>query len=691
MARTFLTVTSLEDRTTPTTLPSGFTDSVLATGLTQPTSMAIAPDGRIFVTEKTGDVRIVQNGTVLATPFLSLTVDSQGERGLLGLDFDPNFSSNGFVYLYYTVPAADGGPFNRVVRVTANGNVGQTGTLTTILTLDPLSSATNHNGGAIHFGPDGKLYIGVGENGNGSNSQSLANRLGKILRVNPDGSIPSDNPTTIDGLGTPTGANGSIWAAGLRNPYTFAFDPSTGELFINDVGGGSFEEINRGQAGANYGWPTTEGTFDPASFPNFTNPIYAYAHGFGPLQGNAISGGAFYRGSQFPTSLTGDYFFADFVVNRIYVRDSATGQVITFADNLDASNPVDLDVTPSGDLLYLSISDGQIHRISFTSLPVGGTPATLVAAGAGPGGSQAKLVDPGTGAATLTIEPFPGFTGGIRVASADLNRDGVPELIVGPGPGAPPRVVIYDGSSGAELRSFTPFESSFLGGMFVSAGDFNADGVADIVVSPDIGGGPRVTVIDGATGSILADFFGIDDSNFRGGVRVGVGDIDHDGTPDLVVAAGAGGGPRIAVWNGTTLRPGATPARLVNDFFAFEPTLRDGAFAAVGDVDGDSFADLVTGAGPGGSPRILVFAGSDLLSNLLTPLASFFAGDENLRTGISVAARDITGDGRAEVIAGAAPGTPPNVTPFQIAGGTATPLPAITVFDSDFTGGVFVG
>ena len=235
------------------TLPSGFSESVFASGLSSPTAMEFAPDGRLFVSQQQGALRVIQNGSLLATPFVTLSVNSSGERGLLGIAFDPNFSSNHFIYLYYTVPTSP--IHNRVSRFTANGNVVVPGSEVPILDLDNLSSATNHNGGAIYFRPDGKLYVGVGENANSANSQTLSNRLGKLLRINSDGSIPTDNPF----YNTATGLNRSIWALGLRNPFTFAFQRGTTRMFINDVGESTWEEINDGIAGSNYGWPTTEG------------------------------------------------------------------------------------------------------------------------------------------------------------------------------------------------------------------------------------------------------------------------------------------------------------------------------------------------------------------------------------------------------------------------------------------------
>ena len=189
------------------TLPTGFVETQIS-GLSSPTAMDFAPDGRLFVCQQGGDLRVIKNGVLLPAVFLHLTVDSAGERGLLGIAFDPNFATNNFVYVYYTVPGSP--PHNRVSRFTANGDVAVAGSETVLLNLDNLSSASNHNGGAIHFGPDGKLYIAVGENANPANSQTLANLLGKVLRINSDGTIPSDNP-----FFNTAGARQEIWALGL--------------------------------------------------------------------------------------------------------------------------------------------------------------------------------------------------------------------------------------------------------------------------------------------------------------------------------------------------------------------------------------------------------------------------------------------------------------------------------------------
>ena len=339
-------------------VPNGFAETQIAGGLSSPTAMAIAPDGRIFVCEQGGRLRVVKNGTLLTTPFLSLPVDSTGERGLLGVAFDPNFVTNRFIYVYYTATTPN--VHNRLSRFRANGDVVAAGTETVLADLDPLSSATNHNGGAIHFGQDGKLYVAVGDNANRDVAQSLTSLFGKLLRVNADGTIPSDNPF----FSTTTGNRRSIWAVGLRNPFTFAIQPGTGNIFINDVGEVSWEEINRGVRGGNYGWPTTEGH---TSDSRFVSPLYAYDHN----AGCSITGGAFYNPSTpgFPSSYTGDYFFGDYCGGWIRTRDSSTGSIQTFATNL--GELVDIQIDPrDGSLYYLSRTGGTLFQVRYTANPM---------------------------------------------------------------------------------------------------------------------------------------------------------------------------------------------------------------------------------------------------------------------------------------------------------------------------------
>jgi glucose/arabinose dehydrogenase len=329
--------------------------------------MDFTPDGRLFVCQQGGALRVVKNGTLLDRPFIVLPVDASGERGLLGVAFDPAFTTNSFVYLYYTskTPAAH----NRVSRFTASGDTALAGSETVLLDLDNLSGATNHNGGALHFGTDGKLYIAAGENANSANAQVLTNLLGKILRINPDGSIPADNPFAA----TATGKNRAIWCYGLRNPFTFAFQPGTGRMFINDVGNSSWEEIDFGAAGVNYGWPATEGyTTNPA----YRSPVFAYPHGSGTSAGNAIAGGAFYNPptGQFPASYLDDYFFGDFVNGWINVMNLADSSVRNFGSGL--GSVVDLKVGADGSLFYAT-QGGIIGRVQYAPTAVRTEPGEL--------------------------------------------------------------------------------------------------------------------------------------------------------------------------------------------------------------------------------------------------------------------------------------------------------------------------
>jgi subtilisin-like proprotein convertase family protein len=280
-------------------------------------------------------------------------------------------------------------------------------------------------------------------------------------------------------------------------------------------------------------------------------------------------------------------------------------------------------------------------------------------------------------------------TSGVRVATADFNADGIPDLVAATGPGVMGQVRIIDGQSGKILADITAFEERFTGGVFVATGDITGDGRADLVISPDEGGGPRVRVFDGNTFKNVADFFGIDDVDFRGGARASLGDLNGDGFADLVVSAGFGGGPRVAGFDGRALLNGQA-TRLFADFFVYEQGLRNGAYVAVGDIDGDGKAELITGGGPGGGPRVQVFASADLMKNQANTMANFFAGDQNNRGGIRIAAKDLDGDGKAEVVTGAGTNGGSRVSVYRKAAQGLALLQEFDAYDN-YAGGVFVG
>lgn len=291
------------------------------------------------------------------------------------------------------------------------------------------------------------------------------------------------------------------------------------------------------------------------------------------------------------------------------------------------------------------------------------------------------------------FRPYGGlFTGGVRVAVAARPNDQF-EVLTVPGPGAGPDVRVFDSITGQQVRSFFAFEQSFTGGMFVAAGDFNRDGYADYVLTADVGGGPRVRILSGLDLTQFADFLGIDDKDFRGGARTAVGDVTGDGVPDLVVAAGAGGGPRVAVYDGTSITSGQ-PTKPFGDFFMYEPELRDGVYIAAGDVDGDGHADLIGGGGPGGGPRVFVLSGDGLMDGTSITVANFFTGDVKSRSGIRVSVADLDNDNRADVLTGPGAGPVARVTAFAGKTLPSAPQPpelfGLTDLDA-VTDGVFVG
>jgi glucose/arabinose dehydrogenase len=347
--------------------PAGFTQNESwVTGLANATAFAQAPDGRIFVAEQVGRLRVLKNGVLLTTPFVDLvsSIDASGERGLIGVALHPDFATNGWVYVYYTraVDTPVRTRNNRVSRFTASGDVAAAGSEVVLADLPNLSSATNHNGGAMKFGADGKLYVAVGDNANTSTPQNLSNVFGKMLRFNDDGTIPSDNPY----FAQQTGQARAIWASGLRNPFTFAVQPGTGRMHINDVGQSTWEEISLGAAGANYGWPASEGPDNIGA--GVTAPLFAYRHSAaspagsgvgGFFVGFAIAGGAFYPSSgpaaTFPAGYRGNYFFADYVSKFIGLIDLANGNA-AYSFGAVSGNPVDLLAGSDGALYVLTRS-----------------------------------------------------------------------------------------------------------------------------------------------------------------------------------------------------------------------------------------------------------------------------------------------------------------------------------------------
>ena len=318
-----------------------------------------------------------------------------------------------------------------------------------------------------------------------------------------------------------------------------------------------------------------------------------------------------------------------------------------------------------------------------------------VVIGPGPGGTAPiQYIEP---AGTRTIDAFPGFLGGVSITLGDVNGDGVVDVIAGAGPGGGPHVRVFSGVDLAELASFFAYDPVFAGGVQVAAGDVDGDGRADIITGAGPGGGPHVQVFSGAAvtrfgffspydaafyESVLASFFAYDPF-FLGGVHVAAGDVNGDGRADIITGAGPGGGPHVQVFNGAdvtdvgffTPYDAAFYTSVVASFFPYNPSFAGGVHVAAGDIDGDGRTDIITGAGPGGGPHVEVFSGADVTRfELFSPydaafyesvLGSFFAYDPFFPGGVHVAAGDVNGDGRVDIITGAGPGGGPHVEFFN--------------------------
>jgi len=315
--------------------------------------------------------------------------------------------------------------------------------------------------------------------------------------------------------------------------------------------------------------------------------------------------------------------------------------------------------------------DGGFQDVA-TTIVVRRGDIRVVGADAG-GLSQVKVYDAETNQLKFDFIAFGNFTGGARVAAADVNGDGVKDIIVGAGTGGLSQVNVYDGTNGALLRAFIAF-GGFTGGVYVAGGDLNGDGAAEVVVGADAGGGPQVTVYDGKTGGVLNSFYALA-PGFTGGVRVAVGDLNGDGRAEVITAAGRGAAPQVTVYNGLS-------GQVLRSFYAFTPTFAGGVFVAAGDVNGDGLADIITGAGAGGGPQVTVYDGGTNGT-----LASFYAMAPNFTGGIRVGAAYVNGDNRVDILTSAGPGGGPQATSFDSA--TLAVLGSFFAYDPTFKGGVY--
>ena len=387
----------------PAGAPAGFFEAMTVVGgLEEPTTFAFVPDERIFVAEKRGVVRVFKDGALLPRPLIDIQdrVNAAEQRGLLGLAVDPDFQTNGFVYLLYTYehdPSDPDGPkTNQLIRVTVESDVALPGSEEVILGsvvgsesqpacgdfpsgADCLPADSDiHIGGELRFASDGSLFVATGDSAHTDDlrvrSQSLDSLAGKVLRINPDGSAPSDNPFFT---GDPASNRSKVWAYGLREPFRFALQPGTDLPFVGDVGSIYSEEISIAYPGANLGWPCYEGQNPPFAIGDHqicrdllalgpeavSPPLYVYR----TKPSAAVVGGDF--ALTYPQPYAGAYFFADFVRSWIaYLTVDDEGNLIDVEQlPIAADGPVALRTGPDGEIYYLSWNTGELRHLRWIS------------------------------------------------------------------------------------------------------------------------------------------------------------------------------------------------------------------------------------------------------------------------------------------------------------------------------------
>jgi hypothetical protein len=541
-----------------------------------------------------------------------------------------------------------------------------------------------------------------------------------ILAGTPDGkSDVVNHKIAADGTATINATGPNIVSA-----FTNVGDPLTGTAFLNAdptlgalEANGGFTKTMALAAGS----PAIDAGSSEAAAGLVTDQR---GPGFARIANGAPDLGAFE--TQVPVTLGPDELVPGLVgtpYNRALTASGVAGP-FTFAVPPGGVLPAGLALSSSG---VLSGAPAEIGTFTFTvtatspALVAGSRDYVLVinelpAAVGGLLDGTARPMNPVAGKYELgdALTFFTDSTANVRIATADVTGDGVADTIGGTGPGVSNQVAIIDGATSKTLVTFAVFEESFQGGLFVASADLDGDGKAEVVVTPDESGGPLVAIYRGsklAAGvggqeAQIHRFFGIQgDPNFRGGCRPALGDLDGDGVPDLVIAAGVQGGPRIALFDGKGLETGGDePPKLRGDFFAFESNLRNGSFVAAGDVTGDGIADLAFGGGPRGAPRVRIFDGQGLLqagefANVdeigTAQRANFFAGDPTLRGGVRLALRDADGDGSADLVTGSGEGEASRVRIYQssnlLTNAEPTPDQELDPFGAVLANGVFVG
>ncbi len=569
--------------------------AVVASGLSLAVDLAAPPgDDRLFVVEKVGRIRIIKNGNVLSTPFLDITGpvrSSANEQGLLGLAFPADYAETGLFYVHYTSDAGSGDTAIAEYKVSADPDVADAASGRILFTRDQPN--TNHNGGGIHVGPDGYLYASLGDGGGGGDpgehGQNINTTLGTIIRLDPaTGEAAPGNPF-IDAAGAD-----EIWAYGLRNPWRFSFDRATGDIYIGDVGQGALEEIDvapAGDGGLNFGWDAYEGTncFEgPCDTAGKVFPVLEYGHRSGGACGGSVTGGYVYRGNELPW-LRGHYFYADWCHGDLKSFRLHNGKA------KDRTNWSDILGAPGFITAFGEDGFGELHMLA-----------------------QGNVYK-------FTSERGP---------ECDFNGDGYADVPVGipgeshSGAKSAGRVMVFWGKAGpidptvnSNYRQGgnglpgAPEENEEFGAA-LACGNFNGDAYWDLAIGVPGEGGGAVQVLYGGAGGLAttgSDTWtqvnlgvGAEGAADAFGFALDAGDINRDGYDDLAVGApgdneaGASSSGTVTAIFGSSSGLATAGARLLHQSSqGIVNTAAEnenmGYSVAVGDVDGDGFADVAAG------------------------------------------------------------------------------------------------
>lgn len=678
---------SLEDRCLLSFLQTNLVSDVA--GLARITDANLVNPWGIAINANTGNFWLADNGSGVSTIY-----DGSGKSALTDVavvdPYNPPSSSTTTNFVV-TVPTPPGGTppsaptgtvFNGgtgfVVKQGANSGPSQFIFVTEDGTISGWSPNVNNTNAilAVDKSASGAVYKGValGNNASGTFLFAANFHAGAIdvfdknfAAATLSGSFTDPNlpagfaPFNIQNL------NGNLFVTYAKQDATKENDvagPGNGFVDIFDTNGNFVKRLTS-QGTLNSPWGLA---LSPTDFGEFGNSLLVGNFGDGHISAFDPNTGAF-RGQ-----LSGPN-------GQPISIDHLWG--LNFGAGAAAANP---------NALYFSAGiDDEMHGLFGTLQATG---SILVTGAGGNGGPQVNVFNANTGSLNFSFFPFsPSFAGGVRVAVGDVNGDGVADVIAAAGPGGGPNIGVFNGATGQRisgpLSNFFAFDPAFTNGIFVAAGDINHDGFADILVGADAGGGPNITAFSGKDGGRLFSIFAFDPL-FVGGVRVGAADVNGDGFADVLVGAGAGGGPNIEVFDGKTLVQNKTASPLVN-FFAFDPAFVGGVFVGGNDVNGDGKADVVVGPGSGGGPNVRVYDGKTITGASLTPnlLQNFFAYDPAFINGVRVGLIDLHGDGHAAIITGPGPGGGPQTRVFDLASGK--PIDDFFAYNPLFTGGVFVG